>query len=276
METQPLSTRIRDFYSVNVAREWRRLARDAYHQLEYLTSMRYMQKYLPPTGHLLDAGGGPGRYTIGLAKAGYDVTLLDLTPANLEFARRRIARSGVRRRVKDMVEGSICDLSRYPADSFDAVLCTGGPLSHVVDAGERNRAIDEMIRVAKPGAPLFVSVMSRLSVLKIILYLSPEEITMPHFAALRETGHYMGENGFTACHFFDLEELRAAFEGKSVSVLEMVGLEGISSHHRKQLNAVARHPQRWAAWLETHYATCTHPAVVATSEHMMIVCRKKE
>jgi len=43
---------------------------------------------------ILDAGGGPGRYTIDLAKLGYDVILLDLTPRLLRIAKRKIRREG--------------------------------------------------------------------------------------------------------------------------------------------------------------------------------------
>ena len=52
--------------------------------------------------------------TIELARRGYEVVLLDLTPENLALARRRIARAGVKRRVREVCEGSICELSRYP------------------------------------------------------------------------------------------------------------------------------------------------------------------
>jgi hypothetical protein len=38
--------------------------------------MHFLEKYLPKKGLVLDAGGGPGRYTIELAKKGYDVVLL--------------------------------------------------------------------------------------------------------------------------------------------------------------------------------------------------------
>ena len=41
------------------------------------------------------------------------------------------------------------------------------------------------------------------------------------------------------------------------------------------LKQVAKNPARWQVWLETHYATCTHPAVVGISEHILAVCRKK-
>jgi SAM-dependent methyltransferase len=162
----------------------------------------------------------------------------------------------------------------FPDGSFDAVICTGGPLSHVVDSVERERAICELVRVAKPGAPIFVSVMSRLSLLVLELIEFQPEIEMPHFKPLRDTGDYFGGSGFTACHFFLPEELRGAFESQPVTIVEMAGLEGISSNHPKKLNQVAKDPRRWKIWLETHFATCTHPAVVGLSEHMLLICRK--
>jgi ubiquinone/menaquinone biosynthesis C-methylase UbiE len=99
----------------------------------------------------LDAGGGPGRYAIDLASRGYDVALLDLTPANLERGRHEIDKAGVSDRVKSINEGSSSDLSRYADGTFDAVLCTGGPLSHVYPQSERRKALFELVRVAKPA-----------------------------------------------------------------------------------------------------------------------------
>ena len=77
---------VRDYYTESVRREWRRLVRDAYHGLEFQTTLHSLENHLPPNGLILDAGGGPGRYTIELARRGYEVVLLDMTPANLEFA----------------------------------------------------------------------------------------------------------------------------------------------------------------------------------------------
>jgi len=266
--------RVKKYYTATVRKEWNRLVRSPYFQLEFDTTMRFLEKYLPKKGRLLDAGGGPGRYTIELAKRGYRMTLLDLTPANLEFARRQIRRSGVADRVEAVVEGSIADLSRFEDGSFDAVICTGGPLSHILDARKRNRAVRELIRVAKRRAPVFASVMSRLSVEVIELMLFPHEIEEPFFKTARDSGDYPGMSGFTACHFFLPEELKRAFSDKGVRILEMAGLEGISSRQYRAVNALARHPKRWRIWRETHFQTCTHPAVVGMSEHMLIVCRK--
>jgi SAM-dependent methyltransferase len=266
--------RVKKYYSATVRKEWRRLVRSPYFKLEFDTTMHFLGKYLPKKGRILDAGGGPGRYTIELAKRGYRMTLLDLTPANLDFARRKIRREKVQDQVEAIVEGSIADLSRFEDESFDAVICTGGPLSHILDAWRRNRAVRELIRVAKNRAPVFVSVMSRLSVQVIELTLFPHEIEMPFFKIARDTGDYRGMSGFTACHFFLPEELERAFAGKGVKILDLAGLQGISARQSKATNALARHPKRWKTWMETHYLTCTHPAVVGMSEHMLIVCRK--
>ncbi|MGD0003391.1 MAG: class I SAM-dependent methyltransferase [Anaerolineaceae bacterium] len=267
-------TLVKQFYTAQVRNEWRRLVKDPYHRLELDTTLHFLEKYLSEAGLVLDAGGGPGRYTLELARREHAVVLLDLTPANLEFARRQIKKANLQEWVKDIQEGSIVDLSLFADNTFDAVVCTGGPLSHVLDPMERDRAISELIRVVKPGAPVFISVISRLAVLVIELAIAPFEIELPHFRSMRDTGDYQGGYGFTCCHFFLPEELRAAVAGKPVEVLEMVGLEGISSHHSRSLNQLSKNDQRWSIWLETHYQTCTHPAVVGISEHMLLVCRK--
>lgn len=71
------STRI-ESYS-NPLDEWHRLVKDPSHRVEYETSLRFLLKHLPSRGWLLDAGGGPGRCTIELARLGYTVARLVLT-----------------------------------------------------------------------------------------------------------------------------------------------------------------------------------------------------
>jgi hypothetical protein len=146
----------------------------------------------------------------------------------------------------------------------------------VLDKQKRQRAISELIRVTQKGAPLFVSVIGRLSLLVLELTLFQHEIEKPFFKRIRDTGDYRGDSGFTACHFFLPEELREAFSHKGVSIVEMAGLEGISSHHSQKVKQLAKDKKRWKTWQETHYRTCTHPSVVGLSEHMLIVCEKLE
>jgi SAM-dependent methyltransferase len=264
---------VKSFYAKDLRYEWRRLVQDAYHGIELRTTLRILEKYLPEQGHLLDAGGGPGRYTMELAQRGYEMTLLDLTPENVVFANRMIRRKGLQQRAKT-VEGSIIDLSRYADGTFDGVLCTGGPVSHILDKQDRARAISELLRVAKAAAPVFISVMSRLSVMVVELNLFQDEFETSTHTIIRDTGDIDGTTGFTACHFFLPEEFRGEVEAQGAQVIEMVGLEGLGSNHRKAVNRLAKNEARWQTWLETHFQTCTHPAVVGTSEHMLVVVNK--
>ena len=268
---------VREYYPKLGIREWKRLVKDPYHRLEFETTMHFLKKYLPPNGLILDAGGGPGRYTIELAKLGYDVVLLDLTPELLEIAKRRIKRAKVQKKVKQIIEGSIDDLSTFKSNSFDGVICLGGALSHIVDKKRREKAIDELIRVAKKNAPIFISVIGRLAVLIREFVDFPESIkSRPDiFIDIRDSGDYSGELGFAPAHFYLPEELKEELEKRNVEILEMVGLEGLASTHRKALNRFYKNYQEvWKIWWETHLKTCTHPSVVGISEHFMIICRK--
>jgi len=255
--------------------EWERLTRHPYHRLEFDTTMHFLRKYLPNKGLVLDAGGGPGRYTIELARLGYDVILVDLTPKLLEIGREQIKKAKVESRVKQIIEGSIDDLSMFEDNIFDAVVCLGGALSHVLYKEQRQKAADELVRVAKHNAPIFVSVIGRLAVcMNTIVYLWPELQTAPDmYRTFTTIGYYPGGTGFAPCHFYVPEELRDEFKGKT-RILKMVGLEGIFSTHEKEYNEVYTMVKYNEILWETHLKTCTHPSIVGISEHFMMICRK--
>jgi ubiquinone/menaquinone biosynthesis C-methylase UbiE len=274
---------VRSYYSEMREEEWRRLARDAYRRLEFDTTMHFFKEYSPGKGLVLDAGGGPGRYTLELARLGYDVVLLDLTPELLGIARNRIKKAGVVDRVKQVVQGSIDDLSMFKDNTFDAVMCLGA-LSHVLEQENREKAIDELVRVAKSNATIFVSVISRLAILECGLVHWPEDMEIDGlYRKLYETGDFRGGPGmhargrtFAPCHLYLSEELEGSFKKRGVKVLKMVGLQGLATRHEKETNRLfKKYPKGWKNWWELHLRTCTHPSMVDNSQHFMIVCRKQ-
>src|SRR5437764_14766294 len=60
------------------------------HQLEYDLTWRYMTRYLPPAGSILEIGAATGRYTLALCRRGYCVTAVDLSAALLQRCKLRL------------------------------------------------------------------------------------------------------------------------------------------------------------------------------------------
>ncbi len=266
---------IRKYYEKSVKDEWKRLIKDPYHRLEFDTTMLFLKKYLPRKGLILDAGGGPGRYTIELAKRGYDIVLLDLAKENLKFAKKQIKRAKVEKKVKAIIQGDVRNLSRFENNSFDAVLCLGGPLSHIKGEKQRDKAISELIRVAKPMAPIFISVFGKFGRLNLISSNSDQEIGSKYFERFIRTGESYSWKGKYYAHYFSPEEIKEHFKRKNFKIIQLIGLEGLATPYRKAINNLAKNKRAWHNWLYMHYKLCTHPIIVGISIHILLIGRKE-
>lgn len=220
------------FYDLYGHREWERLDENVHGRLEFDGTVEYLERYLPDNGRILDAGGAAGRYSVWLAERGYDVTLVDISDRQREIAREKVAERGVTARV-DIQAGDIRRLD-FEDGTFDATLCTGGPLSHIIDAAERRTAATELNRVTAAGGPVFVSVMGLLNVLQIFTTTKRHLRALP---GLAETGDFTAEllakhddtSRFAEVHFFRAAELEDLLGDDGLDVETVVGLEGIAS-----------------------------------------------
>ncbi len=107
---------------------------------------------------MLEAGAGPGRFTLELAEIGARVVVGDISPGQLALHREKTA--SVEASVERRLVLDIVDLGAFRDGEFDAVVCYGGPLSYVL--GEADRALAELLRVTRPGGIVLLSVMSLL------------------------------------------------------------------------------------------------------------------
>lgn len=105
--------------------EWARLER---HPLEFEMTKRMLDKFIPSQSSVLDAGGGPGRYSIYLAQKGHEVTLFDLSERLVEQAVANAKAAGVE--LKGCMQGNVLQLgSILPGQQYDVILCMG-PMLH--------------------------------------------------------------------------------------------------------------------------------------------------
>ena len=82
---------VSSFYS-DAQREWDRLSLPL-GRIEFASTLNLIARRFKHGGAIADIGGGPGRYMIELLKRGYRVTLVDLSPENIELAAKKAAAS---------------------------------------------------------------------------------------------------------------------------------------------------------------------------------------
>jgi S-adenosylmethionine-dependent methyltransferase len=118
---------------------------------------QHLLEHLPePPAPVLDVGGGAGHQSFPLAQAGYDVTLLDSSPAMLDKAQQRLARlpAQAQRRVTLLeAHGEQAD-EAVNGRRFAAVLCHG-VLGYLEDP---EPLVDQLCRCA--AADGVVSIMT--------------------------------------------------------------------------------------------------------------------
>jgi ubiquinone/menaquinone biosynthesis C-methylase UbiE len=143
-------------------KEWKRLELTPRDQVSFHIHKHYLEKFLKAGDRVLEAGAGAGRFTIELAKLGTRITVGDISKVQLELNEKYVKEAGFENCVGARAQLDITDLSEFADNQFDAVVCYGGPLSYVLDKAKQ--AIDEMLRVTKPGGFVFLSVMSYLGI----------------------------------------------------------------------------------------------------------------
>lgn len=230
-------------------------------RVEFLTTVRYIERYLTPGAKILDVGAGAGEYSLYFARKGYEVSALELSPANIEAFRRKLTPSDQ----VDLVQGNAVDLSRYADESFDAVFLFG-PLYHLHDEADRQRCIAEAKRVCKRGGKLFFAFISNDFVILTEFSYRPD-----YFAA----GDY-DKDTFKLCDFpfvfHTVDECRSMLARGDVHILHEVASDGISELLAEKINAMDE--EDYAQYLRYHYYICEKPEFLGMSNHLLFVGEK--
>lgn len=108
----------------------------------------------PPGSRLLDAGCGPGGYSVELARLGYLTTGVDLSAQLLDRARERAASA----RPLPPVSFVRADILALPfAAAHDAILCRG-VLNDLTDDESRRAVFNSFAQALRPGGLLLLDV----------------------------------------------------------------------------------------------------------------------
>jgi len=117
-----------------------------------------LDRVLTDRGRVIDLGCGTGRHVVHLARRGFNVVGVDLSPFMLDVAREKLKRESLH---AELVRGSITDLSRFADGSFRCAICMFSTLGLI--RGRRNRLdfLREVRRVLEPGGLFIAHVHNR-------------------------------------------------------------------------------------------------------------------
>jgi len=274
------STDLEEFYDGTADSELARLSSTPYNRLEFEVTMHYLEKYLPPRGHVLDCGGGPGRYAAELAARGYKVTLTDISEEALALAERHLAEQGAAGNIVEIAKANAVDLSHYADASFDAMLLLG-PLYHLPQEADRVRAIAEARRVLRAGAPLFAALLPRHAELRQALRLRPEWVLEQpeHVEEILQLGYVKDRGGDTLLlpdvYLTPPEEIRPRFEAQGFVTEVVAAVESVASGMDAQINSLGDRPGLRSRWLEILIRLSSDRNLLATSDHILYVGRRR-
>ncbi|OGO30120.1 MAG: hypothetical protein A2Z29_07390 [Chloroflexi bacterium RBG_16_56_11] len=270
----------RTFYNAYGEFEWTRLE-SPYGRLQAIIHEDCIKRYIKPGDRVLDAGSGPGRFSITVVRLGANVTVLDISDGQLKLAKEKIAATGLIEKIDRFIEADICDLSAFPGGYFDMVICFGGALSYVCE--KRQKVAYELMRVTRPGGTILVSVMSRFGG---ILYLARQ----PGLAALEEsrgsdqgsaviwsaldTGDLPGfpSRRTNTMHLFTAEELPTLF--KDCQTLEIAGSNVTIPEILPKVEVIASNPSAWSTLVELERRLNHDPGLVNSGSHIILTVKK--
>lgn len=254
---------VRGFY--DRADEDRRLQSSRHGQLEYLTTMALIHRFADARSKVLEVGAGTGRYSIALAKEGLDVTAVELVESNLAVLRKNSSGIGNLRAFR----GDATDLSRFADGTFDVTL-SFGPMYHLYEPEEVDRAIDEAVRVTRPGGVLLFAFLSVFGILYANYF-------QGNWAAGQEENFtddyrvkHFREQLFTG---YDVEEFEQLFRDKPVERITTAGTDGL-------LEAIEERPdfsipdEDFGAFAQWYLAFCEKRELLGATNHLLYICRK--
>lgn len=259
------------YYNNDPERENSRLER---HQLEYDLTWRYLAQYLPAQGDILEIGAATGRYTLGLAKRGYQITAVDMSENLLEMARGRVQEEGLEKQVS-FIHADARDLNKITKQDFDAVLLMG-PLYHLVEEMERKMALKEAADRLKKGGILFAAFISRFGIMGDLVrnmpYWIENEAEVQNILDIGKNPDHIPGSGFRG-YFAKISEITPLLEATGFETLTIAGVEPAISSDDESYNRLEGRQRQ--LWLDLLHKISTEPSIIGASRHILYIGSRK-
>lgn len=236
-------------------------------QVEFLTTVHYIDKYLKEGMKILEIGAGTGRYSHFFARNGYKVDAVELIEHNIEILKANTKEG----ECINIQQGDAVDLKNVKDDEYDITLLLG-PMYHLYTDGERKAAISEAIRVTKRGGIIFAAYVNNDMTVYQFCF-GKGNIFNERYKKLIDFDTYKlsstPEEVFALYRKSDIDELMREF---NVKRLHYIGTDMLTLFIAEAVDAMD--DTTFNEYMRYHLCICERPDMIGATHHMLDIFRK--
>ena len=236
-------------------------------RIEFLTTVKYVEKYLKDNDKILEVGAGTGRYSLYFARAGYNVTSIELVEHNIEVFRSNMT-------IDDKVnlqQGNALDLSRFKDNTFDVTLVLG-PMYHMYNEQDKRKCLGEALRVTKENGIVVIAYITHDAVI-VNWGLINKNLTKHNVDTMFADNYRCISTPKEVFAMFHIDEFNEYMDELPVDHLHTVATDGLAPMFRELFNEID--DEVYNEWLKYHFATCERKDLIGFSSHIIYIGKKK-
>lgn len=252
------------FYS-NYDEEGRLLSKHG--QVEYLTTMLYIEKYLRPGMRVLEIGAATGRYSHTLARQGYRVDAVELIQHNIDIF-NTLTQPGENITIR---QGNAMDLGCFEDETFDMTLLLG-PMYHLHTEEDQLKALSEAIRVTRKGGIVMAAYCGNDACVVQYGFRNGELLQPESEEMLNRETFMLSVSPTLLFQLYRIEHIDALMRNFHTERLHFVGTDMATKYMQKEIDQMD--DQFYKLYLQYHFSICERPDMVGVSHHFLDVFRK--
>lgn len=236
-------------------------------QVEFLTTMRYVNKYLKEGMKILEIGAGTGRYSHTLARMGYVVDAVELVQSNIDiFVQNTDPSEKITVR-----QGDALNLTGFSDETYDIVLLLG-PMYHLYTTEDKIQALSEALRTTKKGGILFTAYCIADATIYDYAFQSGHIFELIE-KNLIDTDTFRTRS--TPAEIFELcrkEDIDGLMERFATERLHYVATDLYTNHMRGCIDAMDE--KTFELYLKYHFSVCERPDLVGITHHSLDIVKR--
>lgn len=232
-------------------------------QVEFITNMKYIHKYLKEGNKILDIGAGTGKYSLSLDKEGYEVTAVELVKRNIQIINKKNPHL-------ETILGNALDLSMIKDNTYDVVLLFG-PMYHLKKREDQIKALAEAKRVTKKEGIIFVSYC--MNDYAVITYGFIEGNIQENIQNQQIDQEFkILENGNPLYDYVRIEDIDEINNKTKLKRMQIISSDGMTNYIRGTLNKM--NEETFNLYLKYHLSICERNDFLGVSTHLLDILKK--